>query len=49
MRSRGRFLGSAVGAVMHLVSEAAQRGLKWITDTTGIHSDRRQRAMPATA
>jgi len=49
MRSRGRFLGSAVGAVIHLVSEAAQRGLKWITDTTGIHRDRRQRAIPATA
>jgi len=38
-----------VGAVIHLVSEAAQRGLKWITDTTGIHRDRRQRAIPATA
>ena len=49
MRSRGRFLGSAVGAVIHLVSEATRRGLKWITDTTGIHRDRRQRATPATA
>ena len=49
MRSRGRFLGSAVGAVIHLVSEATRRGLTWVIDTTGIHSDRRQRATPVTA
>jgi len=49
MRSRGRFLGSAVGAVIHLVSEATRRGLKWVIDTTGIHRDRRQRAIPVTA
>jgi len=49
MRSRGRFLGFAVGAVIHLVSEATRRGLKWAIDTSGIHRDRRQRATPATA
>ena len=43
MLSHGRFLGTAVGT---LVTEAARRGVKWIADKTGIHHDRRHRALP---
>jgi hypothetical protein len=46
MLSHGKFLGSAVGALARLVTEAAKRGLRWIVDRTRIHTDRRKRAPP---
>ena len=47
MLSHGRFLGTAVGALVNLVIEAARRGVKWIADKTDIHHDRRCRASQA--
>jgi len=46
MLSHGKFLGTAVGALVNLVKEAGRRGLKWIADRTRIHKDRRKRAPP---
>lgn len=36
MLSHGKFLGTAVGALVTLVTEATRRGVKWITDKTRI-------------
>ncbi len=47
MRGRSHFLGTAVGALARLVSEATRRGVKWIAEKTRIHRDRRGRAPPA--
>jgi hypothetical protein len=46
MLSHGRFLGSAVGALVNLIKEAGRRGIAWIADKTRIHTDRRKRAPP---
>jgi hypothetical protein len=46
MLSHGRFIGTAVGALVHLIAEAGRRGLQWIADRTRIHKDRRKRAPP---
>ena len=41
MLSHGQFIGTAVGALTKLVTEATKRGLRWIRETTNIHRDRR--------
>jgi hypothetical protein len=46
MFSHGKFLGTAVGALINLVTEATRRGIQWIADKTRIHQDRRKRAPP---
>lgn len=46
MLSHGKFLGTAVGALVNLITEAGRRGIRWITDKTRIHHDRRNRAPP---
>jgi len=46
MFSHGKFLGTAVGALINLVTEATRRGIQWIADKTRIHQDRRKRPLP---
>jgi hypothetical protein len=46
MLSHGKFLGTAVGALVNLIAEAGRRGIRWIADKTRIHTDRRKRAPP---
>ena len=41
MLAHGKFLGTAVGALAHLIVEAARRGVRWIAEKTHIHRDRR--------
>lgn len=41
MLSHGSFLGTAVGTITALATEALRRGVRWVADKTRIHRERR--------